>query len=203
MVASLRDDRPALVGTWLVAIHSFVTAFSAYVAIRDVLLATENSTATVFLLCALSAVSLLISLTPCGLLLLYFLKPSRERKRAKLVASAFFIWAVMQLLSLSLNLINSATEAVDPLSIVTTAVYAAIYLTVGIDALVNLKWKYLSCILLSLRAIVPIITYGQTLIILFSQGNDVLATFGSAVYALLLPIALVLLIVSFKKTQTA
>lgn len=203
MVASLRDDRPALVGTWALAIHSFITAFSAYVAVRDVLLATENSGAVAFLLCALSAISLLISLTPCGLLLLYFLKPSREPKRAKLVAFAFFIWAAMQLLSLSLNLINSAAETVDPLSAVTSAAYAAIYVTVGIDTLVNFKWQYLSCILLSLRAIVPIITYGQTLILLFSQGNDVLGTLGSAASALLLPIALVLLIVSFKKTQTA
>ncbi len=203
MVASLHDDRPAFLGSWLIAIHSFVTAFSTYVAIRDVLRVTENSGAVVFLLCALSAVSLLITLLPCGLLLLYFLKPSREPKRAKLVASAFFIWAAMQFISLSLNLINSGTEAVDPLSIATTAAYAAIYLAVGIDAVKPFKWTYLTTGLLCVRAIVPVLSYGETLYVLFSQGSDVLPTLGSAVGALLLPIGLVLLTLSFKKTQTA
>ena len=91
MVASLRDDRPALLGSWLVAIHSFITVFSAYISVRDVLRTTENSGAVTALLVALVAVSVLISLLPCGLLLFYFLNPSREPKRAKLISAAFFI----------------------------------------------------------------------------------------------------------------
>ncbi len=202
MVASLRGDRPALVGCWLLAIHSFVTAFSTYITIRDVLQTTENSSTVVFALCALSAISLLIALLPCGLLLLYFLKPSREQKRANLVAAAFFIMAANQLPSLVLNLLDRS-ESIDLLSLVMTVAYAAIYLVAGIDARVNFKWQYLSCILLCLRVIVPILSYGKTLYILFSQGSDVLPTLGSAAGALLLPIGLVLLTLSFKKTQTA
>lgn len=203
MVASLRDDRPALLGCWLVAIHSFVTAFSAYVSVRDVLRATENSAAGTFLLIALVGVSLLISLLPCGLLLLYFLKPSREPKRAKLISTAFFIWAAMQFVSLALNLSNSYNEAVDPLSIAITVAYAVIYLLAGIDTVKPFKWVYLTTILLCVRAIVPIVTYGETLYILFAQGSDVLPTLGSAAGALLLPIGMVLLTLSFKKSQTA
>ena len=203
MVASLRDDRPALLGCWLVAIHSFITAFSAYISVRDVLRTTENSAVVTVLLVALVAVSVLISLLPCGLLLFYFLKPSREPKRAKLISAAFFIWAAMQFVSLSLNLINSASETVGALSIATTAVYAVIYLLAGIDTVKPFKWMYLTTILLCLRAIVPIVTYGETLYVLFAQGSDVLPTLGSAAGALLLPIGMVLLTLSFKKSQTA
>lgn len=202
MVASLRDDRPALLGCWLVAIHSFVTVFSAYVSVRDVLRVTENSVAATFLLVALVGVSLLISLLPCGLLLFYFLKPSREPKRAKLISTAFFIWAAMQFVSLSLNLINRGDEAVDPLSIAITVAYAVIYLLAGIDTVKPFKWVYLTTILLCVRTIVPIVTYGETLYVLFAQGSDVLPTLGSAVGALLLPIGMVLLTLSFKKSQT-
>ena len=203
MVASLRDDRPALLGCWLVAIHSFVTVFSAYISVRDVLRVTENSVAATFLLVALVGVSLLISLLPCGLLLFYFLKPSREPKRAKLISTAFFIWAAMQFVSLSLNLINRGDEAVDPLSIAITVAYAVIYLLAGIDTVKPFKWMYLTTILLCVRTIVPIVTYGETLYVLFAQGSDVLPTLGSAVGALLLPIGMVLLTLSFKKSQTA
>ncbi len=202
MVASLRDDRPALCGCWLLAIHAFVTAFSTYTAIRDVLRVTENSGTAVFVLCALAVVSVLVALLPCGLLLLYFLKPSREPKRAKLIAAAFFIWAAMQFVSLSLNLINSATEAVDPLSIAITVAYTIIYGLAGIDAIKPFKWVYLTTILLCIRVFVPILSYGETLYILFSQGSDVLTTIASAFGALLLPIGMVLLSLSFKKTQS-